>query len=217
MVAVDFNGTAWRKKSGVDQQRDSTIEEPFSNTNLPIAHGPSPLWGPGDVAGEWPDVCGFIKPSNTVNEYGAFEINREVLGIRPTDQSCHHEVWIHLSHVDARLVDQYRSRRARKQAIHMTTCDHSHCARKVVIHMTTCISMCPATQENVTVHEQRLKASTHQGVRRMNSLSLQLPRAGALLRLPVVPIFILPSFARSQVTFGPRPSACPSPKSTLSQ
>ena len=117
MVAGDFNGTAWRKKSGVDQQRDSTIEEPFANTNLPIPHGASPLWGPGDVAGEWPDVCGFIKPPNTANEWhfrcpGAFEINREVLGIRPTDQSCHHEVWIHLSHVNARLVDQYRSRNA---------------------------------------------------------------------------------------------------------
>ena len=33
-----------------------------------------------------------------IRGHGAFEINRGVLGIRPTDQSCHHEGWIHLSH-----------------------------------------------------------------------------------------------------------------------
>ena len=48
---------------------------------------------------EW-QICG----------HGAFEINHDVLGIRPTDQSCHHEVWIHLSRANAPLVDQYRSR-----------------------------------------------------------------------------------------------------------
>ena len=69
------------------------------------------------VPGNWADVCGFIKPPNTDSEWqirghGAFEINRDVLGIRPTDQSCHHELWIHLSHINARLVDQYRTRNA---------------------------------------------------------------------------------------------------------
>ena len=116
-VAGDFNGAAWRKKSGGDQQRDSTIEEAVANTNLPIPHGPTPLWGPGGVPGEWADVCGFIKPSNSDGEWpmrghGAFEINRDVLGIRPTDQSCHHEVWIHFSHANARLVDHNRTRNA---------------------------------------------------------------------------------------------------------
>ena len=84
MVADDFNGVVWRKKSGDDQQRDSTIEEAFANTNLPIPHGSSPLWGPGNVPGEWADVCGFIKPPNTDNEWqirghGEFEINRDPL------------------------------------------------------------------------------------------------------------------------------------------
>ena len=41
------------------------------------------------VPGEWADVCGFINPPNTDREWqirghGAFEINRDVLGIRPT-------------------------------------------------------------------------------------------------------------------------------------
>ena len=65
MVAGDFNGAAWRRKNGDDQQRDRTIKEAFANTNLPIPHGPTPLWGPGGVPGEWADVCGFIKPQKT--------------------------------------------------------------------------------------------------------------------------------------------------------
>ena len=32
--------------------------------------------------------------------------NHEILGIKPTDQSCHNEVWIHLLHVNAWLVDR---------------------------------------------------------------------------------------------------------------
>ena len=60
---ADFNGAAWRKKSGDNQPRDSTIEEAFAHTNLPIPHGSSPLWGPGNVPGEWANVCGFIKPA----------------------------------------------------------------------------------------------------------------------------------------------------------
>ena len=100
MVAGDFYGAAWRKKSGDNQQRDSTTEKAFANTSLPIPHGSSPLWGPGNVPGERADVCGFTEPPNTDNEWqvrghGTLEINCDVLGTRPTDQSCHHEVWIH--------------------------------------------------------------------------------------------------------------------------
>ena len=79
MVAGDFNGAAWRKKNGDDQQRDSTIE----SSNIDGERG-----------------------------HGAFEINRDVLGIRLTDQSCHHEAWIHLSHANAWLLDRYRFRNA---------------------------------------------------------------------------------------------------------
>ena len=107
--AGDFNGAAWRRKWCNDQRRDSTIEEAFANTNLPIPDGPTPLWAAGGVPGEWADVCGFIKPPRTETEWhirvhGAFEINREVLGIKHTDQSCHHEIWIHLLQDNARLV-----------------------------------------------------------------------------------------------------------------
>ena len=37
----------WRRRSGNEQRRDSTIEEAFANTNLPITHGPTALWRPG--------------------------------------------------------------------------------------------------------------------------------------------------------------------------
>ena len=57
VVAGDLHGAAWRKKSGDIQQRDSTIEEAFANTNLPIPHGPKPLLGPGGAPGERADVC----------------------------------------------------------------------------------------------------------------------------------------------------------------
>ena len=56
-VSGDFNGAAWRKKSGDDKQRDNTIEEAFAHTNLPIPHGSSALWCARNVPGEWVDVC----------------------------------------------------------------------------------------------------------------------------------------------------------------
>ena len=40
MVAGDFNGAAWRRRSGKEQRHDSTIEEAFANTNLPLPQGP---------------------------------------------------------------------------------------------------------------------------------------------------------------------------------
>ena len=34
--------------------------------------------------------------------HGAFSSPRKTLGLRPTDQSCHHETWLHLDFVDWR-------------------------------------------------------------------------------------------------------------------
>ena len=34
--------------------------------------------------------------------HGAFSIPRKTLGLRPTDQSCHCETWLHLDFVDWR-------------------------------------------------------------------------------------------------------------------
>ena len=105
MVAGDINGAAWRRQSGSDPRPISIIEEAFANTCLPIPPDPTPLWGPGGVPGEWSDVCGFLKPPGSENEWqvrvhGAFTIPFGMLGTKETDRSCQHEVWIHLLHLN---------------------------------------------------------------------------------------------------------------------
>ena len=99
LVAGDFNGTAWRCRS---RNNLSTIDEAFSDCTPP---GPTPLWGPGSIPNHWEDVSGFLKPPGSQRfwrliEHGAFSIPRKALGLRPTDQSCHHETWLHLDFVD---------------------------------------------------------------------------------------------------------------------
>ena len=99
LVAGDFNGTAWRCRS-----RDSlsTVDEAFADCALPTPPGPTPLWGPGSIPNNWADVCGFLKPPGSqrswrvnkhgeVSTHGAFSVPRKALGLRPNDQSCHHE------------------------------------------------------------------------------------------------------------------------------
>ena len=66
---------------------------------------PPPLWGPGPIPNNWADVCGFLKPPCSqrfwkVNKHCAFAIPRQALGLRSSDQSCHHETWLHLHFVD---------------------------------------------------------------------------------------------------------------------
>ena len=65
------------------------------------------LWRPGSIPGCWADVCGFLKPPESdqywkVRLHGAFSIPHKAPGLRPTDQSCHHETWLHLEFVDWR-------------------------------------------------------------------------------------------------------------------
>ena len=102
LVAGDFNETPWRCRS-----RDNlcTIDEDFADCALPTPPGPPPLWGPGSIPNNWADVCGFLKPDGSqrfwkVSKHGAFSLLRKALGLRPNDQSCHHETWIHLHFVD---------------------------------------------------------------------------------------------------------------------
>ena len=89
-----FKGAAWRCDN---RHNISTIEEAFADCALPMPPGPIPLWGPGSIPGNWAEVCGILKPSESdrqwkVRLHGAFSIFHEVLGLRPTDQSCHHKV-----------------------------------------------------------------------------------------------------------------------------
>ena len=98
LVAGDFNGTAWRHR-GKDNL--STIDEAFLDSILPVPPGSTPMWGPGSILDNWADVCGFLKPPGSqrswkVNKHGAVSIPRKTLGLRPNDQSCHRETWLHL-------------------------------------------------------------------------------------------------------------------------
>ena len=104
-VAGDFNGDAWRRTTSASTL--SIIEEPFVDCDLLLPPGSTPLWGPGAVPGTWSDVCGFLEPPESdrhwkVRQHGAFPFPHDALGIRQTDQSCHHEVWLHLDFVERR-------------------------------------------------------------------------------------------------------------------
>ena len=106
LVACDFNGAAWRQLSGNSLQPTSTLRGGICRHGLSKA-GPTPLWGPGAIPGEWTDVCGFIVLPNShelwkVRLHGAFTMPREILGLSQRDQSCHHEVWLHLEFVGDR-------------------------------------------------------------------------------------------------------------------
>ena len=46
--------------------------------------------------------------------HGAFSIHHEDLGIRPTDQNCHHEAWIHLDFVEWRDEQPHREKHDRR-------------------------------------------------------------------------------------------------------
>ena len=102
LVAGDFNGAAWRCRS-----RDNlrSIDEAVADCALPTPPGPTPFWGPGSIPNNWSDVCGFLKPPGSqkfwkVSKRGAFSIPRQALGLRSSEQSCHHETWLHLHFVD---------------------------------------------------------------------------------------------------------------------
>ena len=126
LVAGDFNGTAWRCST---RDNSSTIDEAFADSVLPTPLGLTPLWGPGSILNNWADVCEFLKPPDSdrywkVRMHGAFSIPRKTPGLRPTDQSCHHETRLHLdfvgwrnsNHITKNLTDEFHS----KSVLHRT-------------------------------------------------------------------------------------------------
>ena len=131
LVAGDFNGTAWRchNRGGI-----STIDVAFTDCAMPSPPGPTPLWGPSSIPNNWTDVCGFRKQPDAdqywkVSKHGAFTIPRQTLGLRPTDQSYHHEIWLHLDFVDWRNHDEpdkrIRLKERRKRSISEIMSDSS--------------------------------------------------------------------------------------------
>ena len=81
LVAGDFNGSAWRSRSG---DYLSTIDEAVTQCALPTPLGPALLWRPGSIPDKWADVCGFLKQPGshrfwTVHKHGAFSTSRKNL------------------------------------------------------------------------------------------------------------------------------------------
>ena len=132
LVAGDFEGAAWRRPCGNDRKRTSIIEEAFAGTDLPMP--PGSILEPGAVPGEWADVCGFLKPPDSHEKWkgrlhGAFSIHHSTLGLREEDQSCHHEVWMHLALTNPRgdaPLDKHDQRLHLKERSHGEQSDHSH-------------------------------------------------------------------------------------------
>ena len=78
---------------------------------LPIAlylrrRAPHHCWKPGSIPNNWADVCGFLEPPGSQRflegeqTWRLFHSSTTSLGLRPSDQSCHHETWLHLHFVD---------------------------------------------------------------------------------------------------------------------
>ena len=122
LVAGDFNGAAWRQSNG--NKSTSILEEAFADTDFPMPPGPPPLWGPGAVPGEWTEVCGFVKHPNLhdIRLHGAFTVPRETLGFRPKDQSCHHEVWLHLDFVGNQFAHEPRGNHEQRVLLKERSC-----------------------------------------------------------------------------------------------
>ena len=95
IMAGDFNSSAYRErgKAGV-----SFIEETWEETLLLPPPGVVPMWGQMKESG---DCCGFIimkksEPSWRVAKRGCFQLNKDKMQMKATDQAAHFSVYIHL-------------------------------------------------------------------------------------------------------------------------
>ena len=115
LVAGDVNGAAWRQSNGNNRQLTSIIEESFADTLFPIPPAPHRCGAQGQCQVNGQTFVGFVKLPDSrdkwkVRKHGAFTILRETLGLRPKDQSCHHEVWLHLDLVGNQYAHESRGK-----------------------------------------------------------------------------------------------------------
>ena len=117
LVAGDLNGAAWR----CDNRNNISIiaEEASADCALPMLPGPTPLWGPGAIPGSGRT---FVDSSNLLilMDDGKFvstahsPLPMKLLVSAPTDQSCHHEAWLHLDLVEWRDEQPHREKHDRR-------------------------------------------------------------------------------------------------------
>ena len=85
----------------------SVIEEAFADTHLPMPPSSTPLLAPRCSARRM-GGCMRVSQASGLHEKwnvrlrGAYSISHSTLGLREKDQSCHHEVWMHLPLTDPR-------------------------------------------------------------------------------------------------------------------
>ena len=135
LVAGDFNGTAWRCSN---RDNISTIDVAFADCALQTPPGPTLLGRAGSIPNNWADVCAFLKPPDSnrywkVRLHCPFSIPRETLGLRPTDQSCHHETWFHLEFVEWRNTQSHHEEHDRRILLkeRPTACRHGQQKRHI--------------------------------------------------------------------------------------
>ena len=81
------------------------------------------------------DVCGFHEPPESdrywkVRLHCAFSIPHKALGLRPTDQSCHHETWLHLEFVDWRSAQSHHEGHDRRILVKERPAPYHHGQQK---------------------------------------------------------------------------------------
>ena len=62
--------------------------------------------------------------------HGAFSISYSTLGLKEKDQSCHHEVWVHLSHADPRCDRAAQYKHAQRLHLKEKTSTYDHSTQK---------------------------------------------------------------------------------------
>ena len=72
---------------------------------------------------------GLVKPPDSYDKWkvrlhGAFTIHRESLGLRPKDQSCHHEVWLHLDLVGNQYTHESRGKHEQRVLLKERSCPY---------------------------------------------------------------------------------------------
>ena len=70
------------------------------------------------VPGEWTDVCGFCQPPELAR------CVEDSLGHRQKDQSCHHELWLHLDLVSNRYAHESRGNHDQRVLLKEWSCLH---------------------------------------------------------------------------------------------
>ena len=111
MVAGDFNGAAWRRQSGRDSLDQSVLLRKPSPTRVYLSRLAAHFYedqGACQVNGRKCEVSRNRWVPRMNGKSACMEPSLSLLACWASmkQKSCHHEVWIHLLHVDARLVDR---------------------------------------------------------------------------------------------------------------